>query len=229
MADTQSLEGIEVLAGMSEAERAKLAKRCRWASFAHHETIIDRDSDTSDVYFVVQGRVRVVNFSYSGREVSYDDIEAGGFFGELAAIDGAPRSANVVALAPTTVAMVSPDVFRELLHTSPEFAVTIIERLVQIIRGSTDRIMNLSTRDAHGRIYAELLRTALAHAGGGHRAVIKPAPVHSDIASRVGTTRETVARTLSELSKRGIVRREGKALHVLDIEQLEELAEFGDE
>jgi len=229
MADTESLEGIEVLSAMSEAERAKLAKRCRWASFAHHETIIDRDSDSSDVYFVVTGKVRVVNYSYSGREVSYDDIDAGGFFGELAAIDGAPRSANVVALAPTTVAIVSPEAFGELLRGHPEFAMTIIERLVQIIRGSTDRIMTLSTRGAHGRIYAELLRTALDHANGGNTAVIKPAPVHSDIASRVGTTRETVARTLSELSKRGILRREGKALHVLDIEQLEELAEFGDE
>lgn len=229
MAVEQTLDGIQVLSSFSQTERDELAKRCRWVSYAAHETIIDRDSDTSDVYFVVAGRVRVVNYSYSGREVSYDDIGTGGVFGELAAIDGEPRSANVVALAPTTVAVLSPGVFGELLRSSPEFAMTIVVRLVHIIRGSTDRIMNLSTRDAHSRIYAELLNTARLHPVAENEALIEPAPVHADIASRVGTTRETVARTLSALSKRGIVKREGRALRVLDIDELAELAEFGED
>ncbi|MFZ9133563.1 MAG: aminoacyl-tRNA hydrolase, partial [Gemmobacter sp.] len=72
------------------------------------ETIIDRESESRDVYFVVDGRARVVNFSLSGGEISFDDIENGGVFGELAALDGQPRSATIVALTDTLVASISP-------------------------------------------------------------------------------------------------------------------------
>ena len=80
------------------------------AVVAAHEQIIDSDSDSRDVLFVAGGKVRIVNYSASGREVSLDDVGAGGFFGELAAIDGASRSATVVALEDTIVASLAPTV-----------------------------------------------------------------------------------------------------------------------
>jgi CRP/FNR family cyclic AMP-dependent transcriptional regulator len=112
--DEQSLAGIELLAELTEAERQSLEKACAWRSYPAHEQIIDRHSDSRDIFFVVSGRVRVVNYSLSGREISFDDIETGGYFGELAAIDGQPRSANVVALNTTTVATLSPQRLEEM-------------------------------------------------------------------------------------------------------------------
>ena len=83
--------GVEKLpAGISVT-----ARDCGWKAYGAHEQIIDRQSETKDVFFVVEGKVRVVNYSVSGREITLDDIEAGGHFGELAAIDGLPRSASV--------------------------------------------------------------------------------------------------------------------------------------
>ena len=117
-AEHTTLDGVEILEPLSDDKLRALERECRWRNYAAEEQIIDRDSDTSDVYFVIDGRVRVVNYSYSGREVSYDDIGSGNVFGELAAIDGAPRSANVVALAPTTVAALPHEQFRKLLADS---------------------------------------------------------------------------------------------------------------
>lgn len=224
-AGKHSLKGIGILEPMSEEGRQKLESLCRWREFTRDEQIIDRDSDTGDVFFVVRGKVRVVNYSYTGREVSYDDLGAGGVFGELSAIDGAPRSANVVALNNTTVAAMSPEQFRQSLAENPEFALSVMIRLVEIIRGSTDRIMDLSTLGAYSRVYAEILRLARENAGDDNSSTIRPVPVHSDVASRAGTTRETVARALSDLSRKGIAKREDDALLVSDIDQLKEIVE----
>lgn len=224
-AGEHSLKEIGILEPMSEEGRHKLEALCRWRDFTRDEQIIDRDSDTGDVFFIVRGKVRVVNYSYTGREVSYDDLGAGAVFGELSAIDGAPRSANVVALDNTTVAAMSPDQFRQALADNPDFAFTIMTRLVKIIRGSTDRIMDLSTLGAYTRVYAEILRLARENAGDDGSATIRPVPIHSDVASRAGTTRETVARALSDLSRKEIAIRDDDALVIDDIGQLEEIVE----
>ena len=91
---TSKLSRIMLLADVPKEQMKKLEKRCSWRNFTSQEQIIDRESKARDVYFVIMGKVRVVNFSSSGREVAFDEISAGGYFGENAAIDGKPRSAT---------------------------------------------------------------------------------------------------------------------------------------
>ncbi len=220
-----TLANVGLFRGLPDATRQALEKRCRWRNFAAHEQIIDRQSTSQDVYFIVHGRVRVVNYSMSGREIAFDEIESGSYFGELAAIDGEPRSANIVALETTTVAMLSSEAFRAALEENPELALQLMLRMSSIIRASTERIMDLSTLGANNRIYAELLRLAKSDIREDNTAVITPVPIHGDIASRVSTTRETVARVLSELSRLELVKRERNRLVILDLEHLTEMVE----
>lgn len=228
---TETLDKIALLADIPPADRRDLEKRCAWRHYGVSEQIIDRDSDSDsgDVYFIVSGEVRIVNYSYSGREVSYDDIGAGGFFGELAAIDGKPRSATVVTLKKTVVASLSPEAFREALLDHPRLALAIMQRLVAVIRGSTDRIMDLSTLGAYSRVYAELLRLARQSIDEDYGATIAKLPTHSALASRCGTTRETVARAISDLGKREICEKRGQGLYFPDLETLEDIVEGGAE
>ncbi|TAN48683.1 MAG: Crp/Fnr family transcriptional regulator [Rhodospirillales bacterium] len=197
---------------------------CSWKRYRAEEQIIDRDSDTRDVFFIVSGKVRIVNYSLSGREVTLGDVGAGGHFGELAALDGEPRSASVMALEDTVVASMPPDNFLRLIQAHPESTLFILQSLSRIVRRSTERIMDLSTLGANNRVHAELLRLARAAAkNDANHATLVPIPVHSDIASRVSTTRETVARVLNELAREGIVKRDKDALQVLNIEALEDM------
>ncbi len=225
----ETLENIGLLEGFSPEERRDLEKRCAWRHYGANEQIIDRDSDSGDVYFVVTGDVRIVNYSYSGREVSYDDIPAGGFVGELAAIDGKPRSATVVTLKKTIVASLSPEALREAILDHPRLALAIMQRLVAVIRGSTDRIMDLSTLGAYSRVYAELLRLARQDVDEEYGATIAKLPTHSALASRCGTTRETVARAISDLTKREVCEKRGQGLYFSDLEALEDIVEGGAE
>ncbi|MEX2643209.1 MAG: Crp/Fnr family transcriptional regulator [Acetobacterales bacterium] len=218
------LSGITLLSGMDPAARERLARQCRWKRYGTHEQILDRQSEGTEVCFVAEGAVRIVIYSLSGREVTLEDVPAGGFFGELAAIDGKPRSASVMAIDQAMVAALPGDDFRRLLEAQPKIAMQVMYRLAQMVRQSTGRIMDLSTLAANNRVQAELLR--LAKLGEeGDSAVISPIPIHADIAGRVSTTRETVARVMNDLARQGVVKREKGALRILDVERLEGMVE----
>lgn len=222
---SNTLSGIELLSDLPQDALERLEKRCSWRTFLSQEQIIDRQSTTRDIYFIVTGKVRVVNFSLSGREVAFDEIPAGAYFGETAAIDGEPRSATVVSLENTTVAIMSPETFHNLLIEHPKVALSLMVRMATIMRTSNERIMDLSTLGANNRVYAEILRLAKDDVNDDNTANIRPIPIHGDIASRVSTTRETVARVLNDLARKGLVKREKDALHILDMEHLSDMVE----
>ena len=90
----------EVAVAAPAAVRKSYEQRCLWQWWDRRATILDRDAVSDDVYFVVAGAVRILNYSASGhREVALDEVGAGGYFGEMAAIDDEPRSATVTATA----------------------------------------------------------------------------------------------------------------------------------
>ena len=219
------LQGIDLLSDLDRKDLDALEKSCRWKQYAAQEQIIDRQSETREVIFVVRGKVRVVNFSLSGREITLDDLAEGSYFGELAALDGEPRSASVMALTDTLVAFLPPDLFHATLARHPSLALKVMIHLAYVVRKSTDRIMDLSTLAANNRIHADLLRQARANMGEGNTATISPIPVHGDIASRVSTTRETVARVMNDLARQGIVERTKDSLVLPDVDRLQEMVE----
>jgi hypothetical protein len=90
-----------LFAALDPGLRRAFEQRCRWRDVALDQTIIDRDEDGNDVFFLVAGRARIVIYSETGREVSFDELEPGACVGELAAIDGAPRSARRASAALT--------------------------------------------------------------------------------------------------------------------------------
>lgn len=224
-AEIAGLRNVKLLAELPDEELAGLAKTCVWKRYAPHEQIIDRHSETRDIFFIVEGGARVANFSMSGREITLDDLPAGSHFGELAAIDGSPRSASVVALGDCQLAMLSPDRFLELCGKYPHVAIQVMRSLAGIIRSATERIMDLSTLAANNRVHADLLRLAKANMTDDNQAVISPIPVHGDVASRVSTTRETVARVMNDMARQGVVKREKNKLVVLNVEALENIVE----
>ena len=224
-AQIASLDQIELLASLTPEERASIVRQCKWRRYKEDEQIIDHLSETRDACLVVEGRVRVVMFSVSGREISFDDVRAGGYIGELSALDGEPRSATVIALTDTLIAFVPPRLFQEIVTTHPKIALMLMQRMASIIRQSTSRIMDLSTLGANNRVHAELVRLAKPTLKPDNTAEIAPIPVHGDIASRVSTTRETVARVLSDLTRSKIVERRNRALVVRDYARLVDMVE----
>ncbi len=219
------LDGIRLFSGLPEDEVRKLEQRSTWRHYRRGEQVLDRDSDSRDIMFVVKGTVRIVNFSSSGREVAYATVSDGGYFGELSALDGQPRSATVVAIENCQLASLSPDIFAEFLLDHAQAAVEVLQRLAAIIRSCDDRIMDLSTLGAMQRVYRYVLRIAEPDPVNSAVWSIYPIPTQHAIAGQVSTTRETVARALSNLNAAGIADRKGKTLYIRDRNGLESLIE----
>ncbi len=217
----RTLKGIALFVGLDDAEIARLEARCRWRRFRDGERVLDSGSASRDVYFVVDGAVSIVNFSLSGREVTLATASAGSYFGELAAIDNQPRSASVVAVADSLIAALPPQPFLDLLRRRAEVTFRVLQRLAEIVRIGDQRIMELSTLAATQRVYAELLRMAEPDAAVPGLWIIRPLPPLREIASRVGTTRETAARALGQLYPTGLARRKGRNLYLMDRDGLE--------
>jgi CRP-like cAMP-binding protein len=215
------LDGIALFAGLAPEQRAALERQCFFQRYGAGEQIIDRKSPSGDMYCVLRGAVRVVIHAPSGRDLSLEDIEAGGHFGELACIDGQPRSASVVALLNTVVATVPAAALEKALLDNPAIALSMMRRMAEVIRHATDRILDLSTLGANNRIYADLLRRAKPNPKLGPKAgAIYPIPTHQDLAARVSVTRETVTRALGDLARANVVVKEGARLVVPDMEKL---------
>jgi CRP/FNR family transcriptional regulator, cyclic AMP receptor protein len=216
----RELRHVALLRALSESELRALEQRCRWQRYAARQQIIDRSSDNRDVFFVVEGSVRAVDFSPTGREVVYAVIGAGGHFGELSAIDGLARSASVVAIEDCLLAALPPIQFESLIRAQPEVALGLLRDLVRIIRTTDEKLTEVTTLGAIARVCRELLRLARADERSGTW-LIAPMPTQRDLAGLAGTTRETVARTLAQLSREGLIRRSGRTLRIRDRAALE--------
>lgn len=219
------LADIELFRDLDRDALTMIEQGSRYRRFSADEHIIDKDSPSTDVFFVLRGLVRVVNYSVSGREITFADIPQGAYFGELSAIDGLPRSAGVMAVTDSMIMSMSRRMFQALLTDYPPLALKVMRKLAQVIRLANERIMDLSTLAAQSRVQAELLRQAQTHRTLCNAGIIEPVPVHSDIASRVSTTRETVARVLNDLARKGIVERTRGALVIRNIRLLQSMVD----
>lgn len=156
--EASSLDGIHMLEGLSPDVTQALVKACVWRRYSDHEQIIDRQSESTDVFFVIDGHVRVVNYSLSGKEITLEDLGPGSHFGELSALDGQPRSASVMALDSSLIAALPQERFTSLLQENAIISFRVLRALAAIVRNSTDGIMDLSTLAANNCVQADLLR-----------------------------------------------------------------------
>jgi len=221
-----SLDAIDLFSTLSDDDRRNLTAKCRWRKCTANEKLLTRENKNRDVFFVLSGSVRVVNHSLTGREIAYATIRSGGFFGELSALDGQQRSANVVVIEDSVIGMMGPEDFQLLVESTPEIAIKVIERLARIIRSCDERIMDLSVLTAHQRVYRRLLDLMSADPVRANSWLIYPLPTQAQIAAHAGTTRETVARVLSQLASSDMVLRKGRTLYIRDPDALKRLTEL---
>ncbi len=221
----ETLSGIELFGGLPAADIEALGERCRWRRYEAGAQVVGQQDATTDVFFIVGGQVRVIVYSLAGKEITFRDLGAGKSFGELAAIDGKLRSANVIARSDTLLASMPADRFDAVLRDHPGVAANIMKYLVGLVRHLSDRVYEFSVLAVRNRIHAELLRLARDHGAGDNEAVVAPAPTHAEIASRVSTHREAVTRELNVLARDGLVERREGALVISDVSRLARLVE----
>ncbi len=205
---------------MTRAEVEALGMQVEHLRYGKGEMIVQRRDEDGGVYLLLEGVLLANLYARSGREVGYRRILPGGYFGEIAAIDGLPRSVNIVALEDARLVRLPQRLVLRLFEESPRFMRALLEDMASLTRALTDRLFELTAVSVACRVDIELLRMGSEKAGGGNEAVIHPCPTHAELAVLVGSQREPVTRELNRLASLNIVRQSGRTLKILDMAAL---------
>lgn len=205
------LAGVLLFKGLN-IDLAPFEARANWRRFDPEETLVDFDDLSTDVYFLLSGEVRVLMRTASGKEVILDEMKPGELFGELAALDGIKRSANVTALTRGEACVMPSHVFRELLFSNKEVADRLFCLMASRIRELNARFVEQTVLDLRHRLYSELLRLSIPRGDRAGERVITPPPFHHIMAARIGCRREQVTREFSMMSHEGLIERTRGAL-----------------
>jgi len=216
---------VPLLAGLAEAELEALVKDFSRRQFRQGEAIIQQGDPGQVLYLIEAGQVRVYVQDETGQETSVNLCGPGDIFGELAVIDDMPRSANVVALEDAIVHSLGRDRFREHMFRSPRLALNFMKALSVRVRHSTGELGNLTFLDVPARLARKLLDLAQHHGVAEPKGVrINLALTQSDLASLIGTTRESINKALSTFRRQGFILMEQGDIIILDPDALRELS-----
>ena len=210
-------DGLARLAFLQDADPAALsaaAPLARWLAVGPGELVLDFGDTTDDVFFVAEGAVRVVVRTPLGLEVILGDLGPGDVFGEMAAIDGAPRSANVTALHASRLCRLPAAAFLGVALRSPAVALRVMRVLTARLRLLDQRLFEQVALPVRHRLASELLRLSRPREGRGAAGgrVVSPPPAQHVLAARIGARRETVSLALAELAREGLVEVSARAI-----------------
>ena len=216
----QTLRHIRLFRQLTDEDVRRLDSQCLWHRYGAKQQVVCYGDDGTDVFFVASGLVRALIRPDGGREVILGDIAAGGFFGELAAIDNQPRSASVVAITGATLGRMPAAVFRAALQQHADVCAQVLALLAARVRALDNRVSEFASLDVRHRLFAELLRLSRPDEIAPGRALVSPPPYHAEIAARISARREAVTRELRALEGAGLLERRRGALVLTDIQAL---------
>ena len=160
------------------------------------QTVIIAEGDRADqLYIILSGRVKVYSTNQAGKDLIVAVHGPGEYVGELA-LDGGVRSASVMTMEPSTFSVVTMDDVRGLIAAHPDFALSLIHKLIWRVRQATEGMKSLGLEDVYQRVI-RLLQDSSEPQGGIR--VVTERLTQQDIADRVGSSREMVSRILKEL------------------------------
>jgi CRP/FNR family cyclic AMP-dependent transcriptional regulator len=220
-----NLKNINILNHLPDHALELIERKCTWLKFGPDDVVLDRfDDDQNEVFFLVKGRVRILNLAGDETEIALADLEAGANFGELSAIDCRGRSARVQGSDHCIIARLDRDDFISMLMEFPKIALDLLDHFASIIRNMTERVTSLTALSAHQRIFNELVRIADPNPRGDGSWIIGTVPSHAEIASWSGTNKAEVANAIGGLVRNGILERHHRSYKINDHEKLKLLA-----
>lgn len=185
------------------------------------ETVLGMGDPPDAMGLLFRGQLKAVAYSSSGREIGFSMIQPVQHFGELSLIDGQPRSAAVLAVESSLVALMPRKPAVELMVHEPKVSARMMVALTQLIRRCNQQIVLLGYQQAHSRVCALLLRCRFEEGPEGEGLRVLDFPSQREVASLTNTSRETVSRVLGQLQEVGIVTKKGRQLWIMDLPRLE--------
>ena len=193
-ADTLSPELLAQLAQCGDAQ---------W--YGRNEMLIVEGAVSDALYILIAGQLKVFTQDSKGRELVYNILQPGEFFGELV-LDGGPRSASVKAVVDSQCVVIDHLAIRGFMKAYPEFAECLVYKLIARLRHATQLSKSLALHDVYERTVDLLNKVASTE---GDIRVVPSSMTQQEIADRVGATREMINHILRDLTRGGFLTRDG--------------------
>lgn len=208
--DTDLFDEIPLFKVLEKGDRDALASHFVLRSHPKSSVIINEGDDTSSLYIILQGRVKIYLSDDAGKEVVLHIEGPGEYFGEVSLLDECPRSASVMTMEDCRFAVLKRDAFIKCLTDNPRLAFIIIQGLTTRLRALSENIRSLALMDVYGRV-ARLLNELASEQEDGSW-VIEESLTQNEIANRIGASTKMVGRIMQDLKKGGYIRKQEKQI-----------------
>ncbi len=212
----KALQENRYLSGLNEEILNYLAENTRLIAYDAGESILYEGQPCQGLNIVESGRVKIFKYSSTGREMIINVLDQGESFNEVSVFDQQDNPVNVSAVLSTRAWLISADALRKVIAEHPQACQQIIINLSQNLRMLVGKVAELSffTVTARlARLLRELPENQLAGRGASRL-------TQDDMAARIGTVREVVARSLKELERVGAIKLQRGKITIMNREKL---------
>jgi CRP/FNR family transcriptional regulator, cyclic AMP receptor protein len=222
---TAALHSIWILEGLSDQELSGLAALARVKVYKARETIVEKGDPAREFFVLIRGRAKVATSGAGGTDTALNVMGPGEVFGEIAMLDGQPRSATVTTLEESEIAVVDVQAFRGLLASSPSIAIKLLSVLARRVRELTTRLEDRAFLEVPARLAKQLLWLAENHGQrSGTGAHIELRLSQQELGDLIGATRESVNKHISEWTRSGVLKQTRERFEIFDLEALRGIA-----
>ena len=211
-----------LLQHLSRDELRQLAATASLADYSARSVIFQKGDAGTSMMAVIRGRVKICTHSLDGKELVLNIINRGGVFGEIALLDGEPRTADAVTLEETNLLVVERSRFLPFLAEHPDVALRLIAMLCKRLRQTSEHLEDTMFLEAPSRLARCLLRLGGAFGkpdGAGVRLDIKLS--QQQLGSLIGVSRESINKHLGEWQRDGLIGVDGGFITLRDQGALE--------
>jgi CRP-like cAMP-binding protein len=208
-ADSAGLRALPLFAGLQDkdlAEMLEVSRPCRYPK----GSLVFNEGDPGDFLLVlISGRAKVVLQSERGQELILSVVEPPEVLGHIAVLDGAPRSATVVALDAIEARRLTREHFLDLTSRNRSVLDELLKHLASHIRATNEQVRTALMFDIHGQVIRALIKRGKER--DAEHVHVRPRPSHQELAQMIGKSRETVSRALGDLQRAGYVTVDSRA------------------
>ena len=214
------IKKFDVFSNCNEELLKEVVKNIRIQDEKAGITILNQGDDTKSLYLILDGTLLVTQLAIDGKIVSLELSKRGQCFGEIAIIDGSPRSASVISLTDVKLGILTEKFVNETLMSDKVFLKSLLLRFAGIVRSANTQIFSLITANARKRLVLQLVRLSKMVQGNPHFRIVEKGLSHTAIGSFAGISRETVTRIISELKADKVISSNENSEILLHVERV---------
>ena len=218
------LKNIRLFDGISPSDMQQMEKITRMEEVKKRQPLYLTGDPSRNVYLLKRGHVKIANTAPSGKEVTFDILEPGEVFGELDAMEDAPRSTSAEALDDALICVIPRKDFDQYLAMHPNVTIKLTKLIGLRIRKIQSRVEDLVFRDVPARLahlLSELGKTEGVADKQGIRLKVKL--THQEMANLIGCSRETVSTTIGQFRDDGLIQMDGRTITIVNEKGLSKL------